>query len=111
MEPEREIPVERAGKTEPDWYAASLSSTGLPSFVDGEFRHMVELESEGEDASERPLEAGAPGNQEALSEKEMILELAGHMDALLKVAGKNQGAKTDGQSGLLKRFASRLAGE
>jgi hypothetical protein len=117
MSPPR-VKVEPAAKSEADWSSAPASSAGLPEFVEGEFSHMIEL-AEAEDAGsadlmaleagevENPLGAGYWEGREPPTEQERISVMTAHMEALLRVAGKDRDQDRSGLSAFFGRFSDR----
>ncbi len=131
MEIEQKVIVQPAGRSEADWSAAPRSSTGLPEFVDGEFKRMIELREEpvsgaeaevdptGEEsdvevatATEPPAEGSSA--EEVVDEPagSLAAELQSHMTALLEAGGhaRSRHAAAADSSGLIKRIANRLPG-
>jgi hypothetical protein len=108
-----EIKVEPAGRTEGDWSAAERSSTGLPKYEPGEFKHLI-------DSGEKPPEIDAALKEvERLGVEEIAKRegmppldvkralLKEQMDVLLASAGKEE---PDPSPGPLDRLKSILPG-
>lgn len=100
------VKVEPAGRTEGDWSAAVPSSTALPEYVEGEFKHLVKPgvgqafvgEISTEELERREIEEIA--EREAVTPLEVELALLReHVDSLLTAAGKD---------GRTRRFMRRL---
>lgn len=116
------VTVEPVGKSEADWSWGARSSAGLPEFVEGEFTHMIDLGKEGAgeegedsaaaappddddfDGSELPLEPGSGDGKDAISERDRVIELGEHMDALLEIVGNDREAPADRLAWFLGRF-------
>lgn len=112
MADEPTVRVEPAGKSEGDWFSAPLSSSGLPEFVEGEFKHMVDTGDsppEGEEEPDAPLGSGYWSEGDTPSDRERIIALNGHMVRVLEAIGKDR--DDPGRLGsMLDRVASRLGG-
>lgn len=121
MDIEQKVIVEPAGKSEADWSAAPRSSTGLPEFVEGEFKRMIELREEPSEAAEGTPPAGladesagalGPPADDVREEDELedaaTAQLQSHMTALLEKGGRARGhrAAVEDSSGLIQRIAA-----